>query len=134
MRGYIQAKKTRLKFYKNIPLYYQARGIKLMLYKPSGKTIEEIRIEKGLLPDKLYIKQEDKIRGIQEVQKVFNNQLKEDVRSKNPEKIKETLVNIVQETLSEPRSGSLEGVSETINILVREYTKESDVIKNLLSV
>ena len=40
----------------------------------------------------------------------------------------------MEETLTEPRSGSLEGVSETVEILVSEYTKEPDVIRNLLFV
>jgi len=131
---YIEAKKSRLKYYRKISLYYQTKGRKLVLYKPAGKTIEEVRLEKEQVPGKLYIKQEDKIKGIQEIQKVFNRQLSEDVRSNSPEKVKETLVNIVQETLAEPRSGSLEGVSETVNILVNEYTKETDVLKNLLIV
>jgi len=131
---YIETKKSRLTYYQKIPLYYQTRGRKFVLYKPPGKTIEEVRLEKERVPDKLYIKHEDKIKSIQETQKVFNRQLNEDVRSNNPEKVKETLVNIVQETLAEPRSGSLEGVSETVNILVSEYTKETDVIKNLLIV
>jgi HD-GYP domain-containing protein (c-di-GMP phosphodiesterase class II) len=131
---YIEAKKSRLKYYQKIPLYYQTKERKLVLYKPAGKTIEEVRLEKELVPGKLYIKQEDKIKAIQVIQKVFNRQLSEDVRSNNPDKVKETLVNIVQETLAEPRSGSLEGVSETVNILINEYTKDSDVIKNLLIV
>ena len=134
MADYIEAKTSRLKYYQKIPLYYKTREKKLVLYKPYGKTIEEVRLEKGKVPAKLYIKQEDKIRSIQEIQKVFNRQLSEDVRSNNPEKVKETLVNMVHETLAEPRSGSLEGVSETVNILVSEYTKETDVIKNLLIV
>ena len=132
--NYIEAKKSRLSYYQKIPLYYQTQGNKFVLYKPPGKTIEEVRLEKERVPDRLFIKQEDKIKGIQAIQKVFNRQLSEDVRSNNPEKVKETLVNIVQETLAEPRSGSLEGVSETVNILVGEYTKETDVIRNLLIV
>ena len=132
--NYIEAKKSRLTYYQKIPLYCQTRGNKFVLYKPPGKTIEEVRLEKKRVPDRLFINHEDKIKGIQEVQKIFNRQLSEDVRSSNPEKVKETLVKIVQETLAEPRSGSLEGVSETVNILVSEYTKETDVIKNLLIV
>jgi len=85
---YIEAKKSRLKYYQKIPLYYQTKLRKLVLYKPAGKTIEEVRLEKGKVPDKLYIKQEDKIRSIQEIQKVFNRQLSEDVRSNNPDKVK----------------------------------------------
>lgn len=134
MLNYIEAKKSRLIYYQKIPLYYQTRGNKLVLYKPPGKTIEEVRLKKERVPDKLFIKYEDKVRSIQAIQKVFNRQLSKDVRSNNPEKVKETLVNIVEETLAEPRSGSLEGVSETVNILVGEYTKETDVIRNLLIV
>ena len=93
-----------------------------------------MRVEEGLYPDKLYIKHDDKIRGIQEVQKVFNQQLRKDIRSDNPEKVKETLLNIMEETLTEPKSGSLEGVSDTMNIIVSEYTEHHDVMKNLLDV
>ena len=134
MADYIEAKKSRLKHYQKISLYYQTKGRKFVLYKPPGKTIEEIRLEKEQIPGRLYIRQDDKIKGIQEIQKAFNRQLSNDVHSNNPDKVKETLVNIVQETLSEPRSGSLEGVSETVNILISEYTKDSDVLKNLLIV
>jgi len=48
------------------------------------------------VPGKLFIKQEDKIKSIQEIQEVFNMQLSQEVRSNNPEKVKGTLVNIVQ--------------------------------------
>lgn len=131
---YIEAKKSRLKHYQKIPLYYQTKDGNFVLYKPPRKTIQEVRLENERVPAKLYIKQEDKIKGIQEIQKVFNRQLSDNIRSNNSQKVKDTLVNIVQETLAEPRSGSLEGVSETVNILINEYTKDSDVINNLLIV
>ncbi len=131
---YIPAKKSLLNFYKDIPLYYCTEDNKFVLYKSSGITLFDMRIEEGLYPEKLYIKQDDKIKGIQEVQKVFNQQLKKDIRSNNPEKVKETLLNIMEETLTEPKSGSLEGMSETMNIIVNEYTEHYDVMKNLLDV
>jgi HD-GYP domain-containing protein (c-di-GMP phosphodiesterase class II) len=131
---YIPAKKWLLNFYKDVPLYYLSQDKTFVLYKSSGITLFDMRIEEGLYPDKLYIKHDDKIRGIQEVQKVFNQKLKKNIRSDNPEKIKETLLNIMEETLTEPKSGSLEGVSETVNIIVNEYTEHYDVMKNLLDV
>ncbi|MBW2350889.1 MAG: HD domain-containing protein [Deltaproteobacteria bacterium] len=131
---YILARKSLLNFYKDVPLYYCTKDKKFVLYKSSGITLFDMRIEEGLCPDKLYIKHDDKIRGIQEVQKVFNQQLEKDVRSDNPEKVKETLLNIMEETLTEPKSGSLEGMSETMNIIVCEYAEHYDVIKNLLDV
>ncbi|MFC1822509.1 HD-GYP domain-containing protein [Thermodesulfobacteriota bacterium] len=54
------------------------------------------------------------------------------MKSGNPEKIKEAVVTIVEETLTEPRAGSLEGVSDTVKILVRECINEVDVIKQLI--
>jgi len=133
-QDYIPARTTQLNYYNNVPLYIQGKEKKFVLYKPPGMTLHDMRISEGLHPKKLYIKQTDKIAGIQEVQKVFNQQLKENIQSKNPEKIKELVVNIMEETLTEPRSGSLEGVSDTVNILVTEYTEQSDVIKNLWDV
>jgi hypothetical protein len=57
-------------------------------------TLHDMRVAEGLNPKKLYIKQTDKIASIHEVQKVFNQQLKENIQSYTPERIKETLVNI----------------------------------------
>jgi HD-GYP domain-containing protein (c-di-GMP phosphodiesterase class II) len=131
---YIPARTTQLNYYKDVPLHVQGKGHKFVLYKPPGMTLHDMRVSEGLHPKKLYIKQTDKIAGIQEVQKVFNQQLKENIQSNNPEKIRDTVVSIMEETLTEPRSGSLEGVSDTVNILVDEYTQEHDVIKNLVDV
>ena len=82
----------------------------------------------------LYIKASDKTEGIKEVQKGFNCQLKDEVKKENPKKIKKILSEVVEETLSEPRSGSLEGVATTVNILVDEYSEHSMVIRNLFDV
>lgn len=91
-----------------------------------------MRVDAGRHPKKLYIKQSDKLTGLQEAQKGFNRKLEQDVQSGDPVKVRETLVNVVEETLTEPRSGSLEGVSDTVGVLVSDYSKESDVVKNLI--
>lgn len=129
---YIQARKSQLHFFKNVQLYTKADSNKFLLYKPSGITLGEMRIREGRHPDILYIKQTDKIRGIQEAQKAFNNQLEVAVQSEDSEKVKETLVTIVEETLMEPRSGSLEGVSSTVNILIDDYSRSTDIIQQLI--
>ena len=130
--AYIPARVTQLNYYKDVPLYIQSKGQKFVLYKPSGITLHDMRVKEGLHPKKLYIERTNKIAGIQEVQKYFNEQIKENIQLDQPEKIRETLVNIVKETLTEPRSGSLEGVSDTVNILVDEYTQDKKVIINLV--
>ncbi len=130
--GYIPARKSQLKFYKAIELFNKVADSGFVLYKRSGITLGKMRIERGIHPVKLYIKQSDKLKGLQEAQKGFNRQLEEDVKSKNPTKVKETLMTVVTETLAEPRSGSLEGVSDTVSILMSDYSKESNVVRNLI--
>jgi putative nucleotidyltransferase with HDIG domain len=105
-----------------------------VLYKAHGKTLDDMRVNEERHPNILYILKKDKLKGIQEAQKGFNKKLKGNIQSGSKEEIKETLVTIMEETLAEPRSGSLEGVSETIDILISDYSRESKVIENLLKV
>ena len=93
-----------------------------------------MRIKRGLHPRRLFIKRSDKIRGIREVQKAFNLKLKEDIKTQKPENVKKTIINLVDETFTEPISGSLEGIATTVNILVSDFANESKIIKNLLFV
>jgi HD-GYP domain-containing protein (c-di-GMP phosphodiesterase class II) len=134
MSEYIKARKSQINYYRGIPLYTKAEANKFVLYKKRGVTLNEMRIQDGRHPAELHIKISDKIEGIQEAQKGFNKQLGNDVKSGDPVKVKETLVTVVEETLLEPRSGSLEGVSETVDILLSDYAGESDVIQNLLDI
>jgi len=130
---YIKSRKSQHHFYRAVQLYNKLEGNKFVLYKPRGLTLGEMRISEGRHPEELYIKKEDKIKGIQEAQKAFNRKLETDVKAGNHKEVKEMLATIMEETLTEPRSGSLEGVSETMDIL-SDYATESDVIKNLLAV
>ncbi len=128
---YIQARDSQLSFYKAVPLY-RRNGDHFAMYKAAGITIGELRVGEGTHPRKLFIKQSDKLKGLQEAQQGFNKQLVKDVQSGDSVKIKETLVNVVEETLAEPRSGSLEGVADTVGVLVSSYAKKTDVLKNLI--
>ncbi|MBW2195170.1 MAG: HD domain-containing protein, partial [Deltaproteobacteria bacterium] len=131
--NYIQARQSQLRFYKDVELYTRVEDKGFVLYKRAGITLSEMRLDQGVHPENLYIRRGDKLKGLQEAQKGFNRELENYVQSENPEKIRETITNIMSETLTEPRSGSLEGVSDTVSILVSDYVKESDVIKNLLN-
>lgn len=132
MEEYIKARQSQINYYKSIALFTKTRDNKFVLYKKEEMTLSDMRIKDKRHPPELYIRASDKIKGLQEAQRGFNRTLKSDVRSGNPDKVKETLVAVVEETLLQPRSGSLEGTSETVNILVSDYAKESDVIKNLI--
>jgi putative nucleotidyltransferase with HDIG domain len=133
MSEYIPARESQLNFYREIPLYTKAEK-SFVLYKPAGVTFGDMRLNEARHPNKLYIRQKDKLKGLREAQKGFNKQLTTNIQSGSPKQIKETLVTMMEETLAEPRSGSLEGVSETIDILICDYSSEAAVIENLLKV
>ena len=59
---------------------------------------------------------------------------KKDVKTGKPEKIKDTLITIVGETFLEPRSGSLEGVSNSVSVLISDYSKENNIVKKLIEI
>jgi putative nucleotidyltransferase with HDIG domain len=132
--GMILARKSQLKFYRDIALYSKGEDSKFVLYKPAGVTMREMRVEEDRIPGDLYIKAEEKIKGLQEAQKGFNLELASNIKSGEPAEVKETLVTLIEETLAEPRSGSLEGVSGTIDVMMSDYAQESDIIKQLLYV
>jgi len=131
---YIRPRKSQLHFFRNVPLFIRINDFKFVLYKPPGITLGEMRINEGRFPEELFVKQADKLKGVQEAQKAFNKHLEDSVKSGNPEKVKEILITMVEETLLEPRSGSLENFSDTVAVLVSDYSKEFDVIKQLLNI
>ena len=118
--------------YQKFPLYSQSVIGSFVLYKPAGSTLEEMRIRERLLPKKLYIQKKNKIKAVQEIQKEFNWQLKLSVQQKDQAKVRNIVQNIVKVTLEEPVSGSIEGIKETVGILVNDFTKDFNIIKSLL--
>jgi putative nucleotidyltransferase with HDIG domain len=128
--NYIKARRTNLFLYQAVPLYYMANGERFGIYKPAGMNLKEMRVKEDLIPRELYLKKTDKAKGMREVQKAFNKRLQDDITSNNLENVKTTLVNLVDEMFSEPSSGVLEGLSNTVSIIVGEYTKDPEIIKN----
>ena len=128
---YIPTKRSNLTLYQAVPLYFQDRNRKFVLFKPAGNKLDNIRIDQERCPEKLFIRKSDELIGIREVQNAFHQQLKGDLKTKSHAKVKNTLIKIVEETFSRPISGSLEGLSVTINILVNGCSKESNLARNL---
>ena len=131
---YVKARKSQLHCYRDVKLYTQVDKEKYVLYKPSGMTLGEMRVSMSLHPETLFIRSDEKIKGLQEAQKAFNKKLEVDVKKGDTEKIRETLVTIAEETFLEPRSGSLEGVSGTVDILISDYSKENGIINKLIDI
>ena len=128
--NYIKARKSNLYLYQTVPLYYRASGERFGIYKPAGMNLKEMRVKENLIPRELYLKKTDKAKGMRDVQNAFNKQLQDDIKSNNLENVKTTVVDLIDETFSDPSNGVLEGLSNTVSIIVGEYTNDAEVIKN----
>ncbi len=131
---YIQAKQTNLSFYLTVPLYLQDKNRKFLLYKPAGNKLDNIRIEQGRYPKKLFLKKPDELKGIREVQSGLLQILKVDLKTNSQAKIKNTLIKNVEEAFSRPISASLKGLSIIVNIIVSKCEKECNLARNLILV
>ena len=125
---YIPVRRSQINFYREVPLYYQPSRDRYVLYKPPGKNVADLRINESRYP-KLYISQENRIQAIIELQRGFNQHIAENIESGNVMEVKTTLCNLVEETLAEPRSGTLKALPETVDTLVSGYSRHPDILK-----
>jgi len=129
----IRARRVQMQHYR-VALFVKAEGGEFVLYKPEGMLLQDMRVESGKFPPELFFRGQDKLQGIRELQQSFNQELRQHMESRDVAKMKNVLVDLVAETLTEPRSGSLEGVAETVNILAAEYAAQPGVLRTLVNV
>ncbi|MCK5025557.1 MAG: HD domain-containing protein [Nanoarchaeota archaeon] len=75
---------------------------------------------------KKYLTSENKVTLIQQNQELINA-----FESKDNQSIKDIIINIVEETFSEPSSSNIEGIADTVKILVENYAINPDVMELL---
>ena len=131
--NYIPIRKSQINHYIKVPLFYRSAPEAYVLYKPAGTSINEIRLDQGRLPV-LFIKQKDRLEAIKELHKGFNRQIATSIKTGNAVEVKATLCNLVEETLAEPRSGTLEALPGTVHALVTGYSKHPDIFKTFASI
>ncbi len=119
---YFLAKPISYDKYEETKLYYKDTSNRFFLYKDTGTTLHQMRVDMNKIPE-LYISEQDRLESVMEMQNALNNQMKEAINSGEIPAVKDALIGIMNETLSDPRSGSLHGVSKTIDILIDGYTK-----------
>jgi len=130
-KKWIPIRKSNLKYYRDIELFYKNPKGVMQLYKPAGMDFTDASLMKKPYLGSLYVRPEDKLKCIREAQRGFSMGLTESIRSHRTEAVKRELVSIVDETLSEPRGGSLQLVPNTVDALVEGYSNEPTIIKHL---
>jgi HD-GYP domain-containing protein (c-di-GMP phosphodiesterase class II) len=132
-KNYIAIRNSQINYYKDVGLYFIEGGT-FVLYKPPGKLMTEMRLSEKMHPKQFYIHQNDRLTAIRELQKGFNQHIAQSIENGNAVEVKSTLCHLVEETLAEPRSGTLKALPETVDILVSGYAKSPQILKTFASI
>ena len=133
-KQWIPVRKSNLKYYDDVELYYRNPAGKIVLYKPAGMSFSDGSLDAKPYLGSLYIRPDDKLRALREAQRGFSTNLTSRIARAGREEltqIRDDLAMIVDETLSEPRSGSLHVLPDFISSIVDAYSGKPDVIKQL---
>lgn len=128
---WIEVRKSNLKYYSEIDLYYRTPSGEVLLYKQAGLVYDKSYQTKHPYKGKLYISPSDKLKSLEAIQKEFSRNLTSNVKKKKTGEVKKDLINIVGETLSQPRSGSLKVIPQTVNTIVEGFSDQPEIVKNL---
>ena len=132
-KKWILVRKSNIKYYEEVKLYYRNPAGNVVLYKPEGMRFDDESLEHKYV-DEYYIKKEDKVRCLRAAQQGFSKNLLHNIVQNDTATVKNELINLIDETLSEPRSGGLETAPELIENIAESYSSQPDIIKNLAKI
>ncbi|MFH1033749.1 MAG: HD domain-containing phosphohydrolase [Pseudomonadota bacterium] len=117
--------------YVSAPLYVQVVGGDYQLYKAPGQAIAQAGKAEGHLPSRLYIRLQDKLDSIPEVQAGVTSHLQKAIAEGGQEEVKDLLVSMVEESFQDPRAENLKGMLPTVKVLVTQYGQRGMAIREL---
>jgi HD-GYP domain-containing protein (c-di-GMP phosphodiesterase class II) len=132
-QSYIQVRNSQINYYFEVPLFYQSGTDAYSLYKPARARLSEMRINQQRHP-LLYIQEQDRLVAIKELQKGFSKQIEQSITTGNAVEVKSSLCDLVEETLDEPRSGTLKALPETVDSLISGYSEHPEILKSIASI
>jgi putative nucleotidyltransferase with HDIG domain len=116
-----------------VALYYESSENLFSLYKPAGVSLADMRINEQRHPP-MFIRQTDRLTSIQEIQRGFNEEIAVSINTGDTRQVKSTLCELIGETLSEPRAGTLQVLPQTVNLLVTGYSQRPEILKSFASI
>ncbi|MGC9329740.1 MAG: HD-GYP domain-containing protein [Candidatus Hinthialibacter sp.] len=128
-----EIKESQLPFTKNINLYFDSGNSQFVLYKPAGKPLSEIRVNSNRIPV-LYMEAKDKKKIIILTQRYYNRILEKSIKNGNPTQARNILVQIVDDVMSDPRSGALDVMPETMDMLIKKYVDQPQNLRALAQI
>ena len=117
--------------YRSAPLYVRVVGGDFLIFKQPGVLLAEMVASEDDLPVQIFIRVEDRIKSINEVQERLSHRLAERLGTGQSEQIKLLMVSIVQESFLEPRAENLQTLSPMVKSLVAEYGQRHAAVREL---
>jgi len=131
-QDWIPVRKSNLKYYDDVDLFYVNKSSRnVQLYKKAGLKFTPKYLADNPFSGSLYIRPEDKEKCLREAQRGFSMELTDSIMNKGVKSVKDGLVNLVEESLSDPRAGGLDVMQDTLEVIVEGYARQPEVIKNL---
>lgn len=122
---YLPVNPQDIHLYRNVPLFFFSGSGECLLYKPAGKSIAELRVDQQKMPS-LFILRADKKKALQEIQRGYNLKLEKGIRSGNLIEVKQILSQIIHEAFDNPRSGKLQFIPDTVDLMVNEFSQQPE--------
>ncbi len=118
---------------KKVPLYYKVSDTEWELYKPADTLISDIRLKEERHPV-LYVLARDKAEAAVEAQQKIKEQLKSDLKNGDMQLVRDGMVEITDELLEEPRSGTYREAEKTIKLVLTAFTRKESILGQMLSI
>jgi HD-GYP domain-containing protein (c-di-GMP phosphodiesterase class II) len=125
--------KRNIKFLVETPLYLQQENGGFKLIKRAGITTRDAGIILQRLPSRLFIQGEHKNLALQEIHNGLKAELSGHLRTKNLKQVKTTIVDFMHETLTHPSIKSLEEAPSLVNLMLKEFLAEPQVLRKIAS-
>lgn len=132
-QNYIRVRNSQINYYKKVSLFYQTGKNSFNLYKPAGDGLPKLRISQQRHPQ-LYIQEKDRIVAIGEIQKTFSKHIADSIQNGNVIKVKEIMCELVEETLAEPRSGTLRALPQAVDSLIAGYSNHPGILRTFAAI
>jgi len=129
---YVAVRPTHIPYYQQTPLYYQADDGTWELYKDKDEQLGAERMEQERHPQ-LFIRVADREAASVEAQRAFNRVLEKSLESNDKHQVQASLTGNAQETLDEPRSGTLRQASRSVALLARASLRDPAILHQLLA-
>lgn len=128
MSSYISVKKSQIYQLVETPLYIKRKSGDYVLYKAENVVIDDSRFSQDEFPE-LYIPADLKETAISELNSQLQTNLFKQIKTGDLKAIKNTLCEIVRESMTLPFDNNLKALPETIDILYSEYANTGTLLR-----